>query len=101
MALITACKDLNERVVTYVCECVEDCLTATIYRGCCHVEEVAAYLKESEDAVNAAASSLVKQGQLRLEEGTLYPTLKMLRSTITFRGMDEVELTALITGLES
>ena len=101
MALITSCQDLNERVVTYVCECVEDCLTATIYRGCCHVEEVAAYLKEPAEAVDAAVATLVKQGQLRLEEGTVYPTLKMLRSNTTFRALDEVELTALISGLQA
>ena len=101
MALITSCQDLNQRVVTYVCECVEDCLTPTIYRGCCHVEEVAAYLKEPADAVDAAVAALIKQGQVRLSDGTLYPTLKMLRSTTTFRSQDEVELTALIAGLQA
>ena len=101
MALITSCKDLNQRVVTYVCECVEDCLTATIYRGCCHLEEVSAYLKERSDAIDSAVETLVKEGSVRLEDGTIYPTLKMLRSTMTFRGLDEVELTALISGLQA
>jgi|GEM_PF-3826871 len=99
MTLVISNTKLDQRILSYVCDCVEDCLASAIYRGCCQLDEVAAYLKESIEDVKISVERLVEDGAVVLHKETVYPTLTSLRTVAAFRGLDEKEAVEMLAGL--